>query len=163
MNSIARKCLFLTVFLFCCSNRPTDGPHDLARMVDLAITEPKKVLPESSTTKQEIVTIDPGFITLVAAGLPADRQLLIAKAVIYLLRSRTIEIESWIGERVLDDYGNLVDPACSVRSMATMGIRKFGGNRPAMRRALISDFGVDAGLAIYRVSETEIARKTRKN
>jgi len=67
-----------------------------------------------------------------------------------MIRSRALDIERATGHQVLDDNGNLMDPTQSLKDLRALTLRRFGGNAAAARRALISDFGADAGLAIWR-------------
>jgi hypothetical protein len=63
------------------------------------------------------------------------------------VKSRLLGIERWIGARVLNDSGEFIDLSqtlCQINSKAT---KKFG-NREAMRRALLADFGIPLGTAV---------------
>lgn len=64
------------------------------------------------------------------------------------VRGRVLDIERWLGERVLDDRGEFIDLARTLCHLRQKTERKFNRNREVMRRAAIADFGIETGLAV---------------
>jgi hypothetical protein len=64
------------------------------------------------------------------------------------VKSRMLDIERWLGERVLDNSGNFVDLPATLCHLQMKTAKKFNNNYEIVRRAAISDFGIALGTAI---------------
>lgn len=66
-----------------------------------------------------------------------------------VIESRALDIERLTGQRVLDSTGSIIDLPDAVCLVQGITFRKFGSNRQAARRALISDFGLKTGSTVF--------------
>jgi hypothetical protein len=91
------------------------------------------------------------LVAVLGRGLKPPQAQAVAGAALQAVRSRAMDIERVTGRRrVLDDNGNLVDPGKALADIKKLADKRFGKNEDAKRRALMSDFGQDLGLAIMR-------------
>lgn len=72
-------------------------------------------------------------------------------ALIAGLRSRAAEIESVTKIRVVDDFGNVVDPLRVGQHFNQFCVRRFGRNSDGMRSRHARTFGTRLGLALFRI------------
>lgn len=63
------------------------------------------------------------------------------------IKRRLLDIERWLGARVVNDAGEFIDLDQTLCQLNTKALKKFG-NREVMRRALLSDFGISLGTAV---------------
>lgn len=90
------------------------------------------------------------LVAVLGKGLKPQQAQAVAGSALQAVRSRAMDIERVTGRRVLDDNGNLVDPGKALADIKRLADKRFGKNEEAKRRALMSDFGQDLGLAIMR-------------
>ena len=90
------------------------------------------------------------LVAVLGKGLKPQQAQAVGGAALSTIRSRALDIERVTGRRVIDDNGQLVDPGKALADLKRIAERRFGKNKEAQRRALMSDFGQELGLAIYR-------------
>ena len=98
------------------------------------------------------------LVAVLGKGLKPEQAKQVGAAALQMIRSRALDIERATGRRVIDDQGQLVDPTRSLADLKRLADKRFGNNQAAKRRALISDFGLDLGLAIMRTDFNEVDR-----
>lgn len=96
------------------------------------------------------------LVAVLGKGLKPQQAQAVAGGALQAVRSRAMDIERVTGRRVLDDNGNLVDPGKALADIKRLADKRFGKNEEAKRRALMSDFGQDLGLAIMRTNFDEV-------
>ena len=97
------------------------------------------------------------LVAVLGKGLKPEQVKAVGAAALGTIRSRAMDIERVTGQRVLDDSGQLVDPAETLKNLKRLADKRFGTkNTEAKRRALMADFGQDLGLAIYRTDFGEV-------
>jgi len=96
------------------------------------------------------------LVAVLGKGLKPQQQQAVGSAALSAVRSRAMDIERVTGRHVLDDNGNLMDPTRALADIKKIAQRRFGNNKEAMRRALMSDFGQDLGLAIMRTNFEDV-------
>ena len=84
-----------------------------------------------------------GLESCLAATPPRD------SVVEITLKRRVLDIERFLGERILDDTGEIINLQAILCKMRKGVDRRFGRYHESARRALINDFGVATGLAIF--------------
>lgn len=88
------------------------------------------------------------FVAVVGKGLKPDQARQVAGGTLAIMKSRALDLERVTGKRVLDEHGQLLDPGSTLQDLQQLGKKRFGSNKEAMRRAYISEFGPDMGMAI---------------
>jgi hypothetical protein len=96
------------------------------------------------------------LVAVLGKGLKPQQARAVGGAALSAIRSRAMDIERVTGRRVLDDNGNIVDPGKALADIKKLAQKRFGNNKEGMRRALMSDFGQDLGLAIMRTNFDEV-------
>ena len=96
------------------------------------------------------------LVAVLGKGLKPQQAQAVGGAALQAVRSRALDIERVTGRRVLDDNGQLLDPGKALADLKRIAERRFGKNKEAQRRALMSDFGQELGLAIYRTDFTDV-------
>lgn len=96
------------------------------------------------------------LVAVLGKGLKPQQAQAVAGSALQAVRSRAMDIERVTGRRVLDDNGNLVDPGKALADIKRLADKRFGKNEEAKRRALMSDFGQDLGLAIMRTNFDDV-------
>lgn len=143
-----------------------DLPNELGRIRDMA--EQVSTVGGHSALKDTLVALAPqlagvstqtdearakleALVAVLGKGLKPQQAQAVGAAALSTIRSRAMDIERVTGRRVLDDNGQLVDPTKTLQDLKRLTDKRFGAkNTEAKRRALMSDFGQDLGLAIYR-------------
>lgn len=101
------------------------------------------------------------LVAVLGKGLKPEQAEAVGAAALSTIRGRALDIERVTGQRVLDDSGQLVDPAETLKNLKRLADKRFGTkNTEAKRRALMADFGQDLGLAIYRTDFGEVDKLT---
>ena len=99
------------------------------------------------------------LVAVLGKGLKPQQAQAVGAAALQTIRSRAMDIERVTGRRVLDDSGQLVDPTKTLQDLKALADKRFGAkNTEAKRRALMSDFGQDLGLAIFRTDFAEVGK-----
>jgi hypothetical protein len=99
------------------------------------------------------------LVAVLGKGLKPQQAQAVGAAALQTIRSRAMDIERVTGRRVLDDSGQLVDPTKTLQDLKALADKRFGAkNTEAKRRALMSDFGQDLGLAIFRTDFGEVGK-----
>jgi hypothetical protein len=98
------------------------------------------------------------LVAVLGKGLKPQQAQVVGGAALSAVRARAMDIERVTGRHVLDDNGNLMDPTKALADIKKIAQRRFGGNKEAMRRALMSDFGQDLGLAIMRTNFEDVGK-----
>lgn len=98
------------------------------------------------------------LVAVLGKGLKAPQAQAVGSAAISMVKQRALDIERLTGRRVLDNNGQVIDPTRALADVKRITQRKFGSNQEAQRRALISEFGADLGLAIFRTDFSEVDR-----
>jgi hypothetical protein len=98
---------------------------------------------------QNLVLVSNGFLKVKAALERCRAAPLPDTEVASTLKRRVLDVERFLGERILDDNGEIIDLPSTICKMRKRVDKRFSGNRPAARRALISDFGIATGLAVF--------------
>lgn len=98
------------------------------------------------------------LVAVLGKGLKPEQAKQVGAAALQQIRSRALDIERATGRRVIDDKGQLVDPTQSLADLKRLADKRFGNNQEAKRRALMSDFGQDLGLAIMRTDFSQVDR-----
>lgn len=96
------------------------------------------------------------LLAVLGKGLKPEAAKGVGAAALSQLRARALDIERATGKQVLNDNNELVDPTQNLRDIKRLAERRFGKNKAAMRRALMSDFGADLGLAIFRTDLSQV-------
>lgn len=100
------------------------------------------------------------LVAVLGKGLKPEQAKAVGAAALGTIRSRALDIERVTGKRVLDDNNELIDPTETLKDLKRLADRKYGKkNTEAKRRALMTEFQADLGLAIYRTDfgEVEVA------
>lgn len=95
------------------------------------------------------------LIATLGKGLKPQQAQAVGSAALSTIRGRAMDIERLVGRNVIDDKGQIIDPARIIGELKAQADRRFGKNDAAKRRALMSDFGQDLGLAILRYNPAE--------
>lgn len=111
-----------------------------------------------ATDSDEARTRLEALIAVLGKGLKPEQAKQAGAAALQQIRSRALDIERATGRRVIDDKGQLIDPTQSLADLKRLADRRFGKNTEAKRRALMSDFGQELGLAIMRTDLGEVDR-----
>lgn len=98
------------------------------------------------------------LIATMTKGLRPDQAKQVGGEALSMVKSRSLDIERLTGKRVIDDNGQLTDPTEALASIKKIAQKKFGGNKEAMRRALMSEFGSDLGLSIMRTDFNSVGK-----
>jgi hypothetical protein len=99
------------------------------------------------------------LVAVLGKGLKPEQATAVGSAALQTIRSRALDIERVTGKRVLDDNNELVDPTETLKNLKRLADKRFGAkNTEAKRRALMSDFGQDLGLAIFRTDFAEVGK-----
>jgi hypothetical protein len=99
------------------------------------------------------------LIAVLGKGLKPEQATAVGSAALQTIRSRALDIERVTGRRVLDDNNELVDPTQTLKDLKKLADRRYGTkNTEAKRRALMTEFTPDLGLAIYRSDFSEVDR-----
>ena len=99
------------------------------------------------------------LVAVLGKGLKPQQAQTVGAAALQTIRSRAMDIERVTGRRVLDDSGQLVDPTKTLQDLKALADKRFGAkNTEAKRRALMSDFGQDLRLAIFRTDFAEVGK-----
>lgn len=101
------------------------------------------------------------LVAVLGKGLKAPQAQAVGSAAISMVKQRALDIERLTGRRVLDNNGQVIDPTRALADVKRIAQRKFGTNQEAQRRALISEFGSDLGLAIFRTDFSEVDRVSK--
>lgn len=96
------------------------------------------------------------LVAVLGKGLRPEQAKAVSGGALGMVRSRALDIERVLGRDVLDENGKVKDPAQVLADLKKLAQSKFGKNQAGMRRALISDFGADLGLAILRTNFSEV-------
>ena len=133
----------------------TVGGH-VALKDQLAALQPllSGVATESDAARSRLEAL----VAVLGKGLKPEQAKQVGAAALQQIRARALDIERATGRRVIDDQGQLVDPTRSLADLKRLADKRFGNNQAAKRRALISDFGQDLGLAIMRTDFNEVDR-----
>lgn len=104
-----------------------------------------------------------GLVAVLGKGLKPGQATSAAASALSQLRSRALDIERATGKQVLNDNGEIIDPTETLRDLKRRSDKIHGGNLAEQRRALISTYGIDLGLAIFRTNldEVDTAAKQR--
>jgi len=102
------------------------------------------------------------LIGVLGKGLKPQQATAVGAAALSQVRARALDIERATGRRVLDDQGNLIDPTRALADIKRIAERRFGKNKEAQRRALISDFGQELGLSIYRTDFGDVDKLAKE-
>ena len=99
------------------------------------------------------------LVAVLGKGLKPEQATAVGYAALQTIRSRALDIERVTGRRVLDDNNELVDPTQTLKDLKKLADRKYGAkNTEAKRRALMTEFTPELGLAIYRTDFSEVDR-----
>ena len=97
------------------------------------------------------------LVAVLGKGLKPEQAKAVGAAALSTIRSRALDIERVTGKRVLDDNNELIDPTETLKNLKRLADRKYGKkNTEAKRRALMTEFQPDLGLAIYRTDFSEV-------
>lgn len=96
------------------------------------------------------------LVAVLGKGLKAPQAQAVGSSALSMVKQRALDIERLTGRRVLDNNGQVIDPTRALADVKRITQRKFGSNQEAQRRALISEFGADLGLAIFRTDFSEV-------
>lgn len=97
------------------------------------------------------------LVAVLGKGLKPEQAQAVGAAALSTIRSRALDIERVTGKRVLDDNNELIDPTETLKDLKRLADRKYGKkNTEAKRRALMTEFQPDLGLAIYRTDFGEV-------
>lgn len=97
------------------------------------------------------------LVAVLGKGLKPEQAKAVGAAALSTIRSRALDIERVTGKRVLDDNNELIDPTETLKDLKRLADRKYGKkNTEAKRRALMTEFQADLGLAIYRTDFGEV-------
>jgi hypothetical protein len=107
---------------------------------------------EEARTKLE------AMIAVSTKGLRPEQAKAVGGALLATVRSRAADIQRATGRAVLDDNNNLIADEIprALQALQAMSKKRFGGNKDAQKRALMADFGADAGLAIFRTDFSQV-------
>lgn len=134
------QALLLALSLSACS-----GP--LVKALDKCSQDLQSKEAALADSTKNLVLVSNGFLKVKAA---LERcQPLPDTEVASTLKRRVLDVERFLGERILDDNGEIIDLPSTICKMRKRVDKRFSGNRPAARRALISDFGIATGLAVF--------------
>ena len=99
------------------------------------------------------------LVAVLGKGLKPEQATAVGSAALQTIRSRALDIERVTGKRVLDDNNELVDPTETLKNLKRLADKKYGTkNTEAKRRALMTEFTPELGLAIYRTDFSEVDR-----
>lgn len=97
------------------------------------------------------------LVAVLGKGLKPEQAKAVGAAALSTIRGRALDIERVTGKRVLDDNNELIDPTETLKDLKRLADRKYGKkNTEAKRRALMTEFQADLGLAIYRTDFGEV-------
>lgn len=97
------------------------------------------------------------LVAVLGKGLKPEQAKAVGAAALSTIRGRALDIERVTGKRVLDDNNELIDPTETLKDLKRLADRKYGKkNTEAKRRALMTEFQADLGLAIYRTDFSEV-------
>ena len=96
------------------------------------------------------------LVAVLGKGLKPGAQTAVAGAAFSTLKSMALDIERATGKQVVNDNGELIDPTETLKGLRRRSDKIHGGNRAEQRRALISTYGMDLGLAIYRTDLNDV-------
>lgn len=97
------------------------------------------------------------LVAVLGKGLKPEQAKAVGAAALSTIRGRALDIERITGKRVLDDNNELIDPTETLKDLKRLADRKYGKkNTEAKRRALMTEFQADLGLAIYRTDFGEV-------
>ena len=97
------------------------------------------------------------LVAVMGKGMKPGAATQVAASALSMIKTRALDIERNTGKRVLDEYGEIIDPTQTLASLKEHADKKFGKkNSDAKRRAMMSEYGMDLGLAIMRTDYNEV-------
>lgn len=90
------------------------------------------------------------FVAATGKGLKPGAQAGAAGGLLSFFKSRSLDIERLLKRRVINDAGELIDPAAIARDLKKVSDKLHGGRKEEQRRALINTYGLEGGLAMFR-------------
>lgn len=96
------------------------------------------------------------LVAVLGKGLKPGQATATAGAALSQLRARALDIERATGKQVINDQGELIDPTETLKNLKRRSNQIHGGNQAEQRRALISTYGPELGLAILRTNFDDV-------
>lgn len=97
------------------------------------------------------------LVAVLGKGLKPQQAQAVASGAIGMIKSKAVQIEKWLGRRVVNDQGEVEDPTRVMADLKRIA-QKNVPNKTTRRLGLMDQFGVDLGLAIERTDFAEVDR-----
>lgn len=124
-----------------------------------SLTQLSPLLATVSTKTDESRAKLESLVAVMGKGMKPGAATQVAASALSMIKTRALDIERNTGKRVLDEYGEIIDPTETLASLKQHADKKFGKkNSEAKRRAMMTEYGTDLGLAIMRTDYDEVKK-----
>lgn len=130
------------------------GPRALIDTLAGLTSQLAGVSAESEAARAKLVS----FVAVIGKGRSKEQAQQIASEALDMIKARALDIERLSGQRVLDDNGEVIDPAKQLAWIQANMKKKFGGRKDAMRRAAISEWRPALGAAILNFDANAVSQ-----